>query len=97
LLEPIHAVTYFSPEPLAALKEAGYRGFWMGYFAGRAAPLGRASAEIVHAVCYNFVFEHVARAVPRLGISRPLNGRCRLGGPVRSPRCNGCSLASMGQ
>ncbi len=64
LLEPIHAVTYFSPEPLAALKEAGYRGFWMGYFAGRAAPLGRASAELVHAVCYNFAFEHVARAIP---------------------------------
>ena len=40
LLEPIHAVVYFSPEPLAALREAGYRGFWMGYFANRAAPLG---------------------------------------------------------
>lgn len=64
LLEPIHAVTYFSPEPLAALKQAGYRGFWMGYFAGRAAPLGPASAELVHALFYNFAFDHVARAVP---------------------------------
>lgn len=64
LVEPIHAVTYFSPEPLAALKTAGYRGFWMGYFAGRAAPLGRASAELVHALFYNFTFAHVSRALP---------------------------------
>lgn len=64
LLEPIHAVTYFAPEPLAELKHAGYRGFWMGYFAGRAAPLGRPPAELVHALFYNFAFEHVARALP---------------------------------
>ncbi|WP_377324512.1 hypothetical protein ACFJIY_06650 [Pimelobacter simplex] len=64
LLEPVHAVTYFSPEPLGALKEAGYRGFWMGYFAGRAAPLGPASAELVQALFYNFDAEHVARALP---------------------------------
>lgn len=64
LLEPVHAVTYFSPEPLAALKEAGYRGFWMGYFAGRAAPMGRVPAELVHAVFHNFSFDHVARAIP---------------------------------
>jgi hypothetical protein len=64
LLEPIHAVTYFSPEPLGALKEAGYRGFWMGYFAGRAAPLGRASPEVVHALFYNFTFAHVAKVLP---------------------------------
>lgn len=64
LLEPIHAVTYFSPEPLAALRQAGYRGFWMGYFAGRAAPLGRPSAHLVHALFYNFSLDHVARALP---------------------------------
>lgn len=64
LLEPIHAVTYFSPEPLAALRDAGYRGFWMGYFAGRSAPLGEASAELVEALFYNFDAEHIARALP---------------------------------
>ena len=42
LFEPIHAVTYFAPEARAALEEAGLRGFWRGYFAGRAAPLGPA-------------------------------------------------------
>lgn len=64
LLEPIHAVTYFSPEPLSALKQAGYRGFWMGYFAGRAAPLGAASAQLVQALFHNFAPDHVARALP---------------------------------
>lgn len=64
LLEPIHAVTYFSPEPLAALRAAGYRGFWMGYFAGRAAPLGAATPELVRALFYNFTPEHVRRALP---------------------------------
>jgi hypothetical protein len=64
LLEPIHAVTYFSPEPLEALRAAGYRGFWMGYFAGRAAPLGAASAELVRATFHNFTAAHVARAIP---------------------------------
>lgn len=64
LLEPLHAVVYFSPEPLAALDAAGYRGFWMGYFAGRAAPLGAVGAEVVHAVFYNFSFERVSKALP---------------------------------
>ena len=42
LFEPIHAVTYFAPEARGAYEEAGLRGFWRGYFAGRAAPLGPA-------------------------------------------------------
>ena len=64
LLEPIHAVTYFSPEPLDALRAAGFRGFWMGYFAGRAAPLGQVGPEVVHALFHNFTHERVARALP---------------------------------
>ena len=64
LLEPIHAVTYFAPEPVTALKEAGCRGYWMGYFAQRAAPLGPVGPEVVHALFYNFAFDRVARAVP---------------------------------
>ncbi len=63
-LEPIHAVTYFSPEPLAALADTGYKGFWMGYFAGRAAPMGRVGPEIVFAAFYNFSMAHVRRAIP---------------------------------
>ncbi|NGN95262.1 hypothetical protein G5C66_21300 [Nocardioides sp. KC13] len=64
LLEPIHAVGYFSPEPIALLKGAGYRGYWMGYFAARSAPLGAVPAEVVHAVFYNFALSHVSRALP---------------------------------
>jgi hypothetical protein len=63
-LEPIHVVTYFSPEPRAALSGAGYKGFWMGYFAGRAAPMGPVGAEVVFATFYNFSMAHVGRAVP---------------------------------
>ncbi|PXW36181.1 UNVERIFIED_CONTAM: hypothetical protein DES50_1011131 [Williamsia faeni] len=64
LLEPVHAVTYFSDETREALSAAGYRGFWMGYFAARAAPLGPVGPEIVTALFYNFAPSHVARAIP---------------------------------
>ncbi len=63
-LEVIHGVTYFSPEARTALSGAGYKGFWMGYFAGRAAPLGPVGAEIVLATFYNFSITHVSRAIP---------------------------------
>jgi hypothetical protein len=63
-LEPIHVVTYFSPEARAALSGAGYKGFWMGYFAGRAAPMGAVGAEMVFATFYNFSISHVTRAIP---------------------------------
>ena len=63
-LEAIHAVTYFSPEPVSALAAAGYRGYWMGYFAQRAAPLGAVGPELVSAIFYNFSPWRVAKAVP---------------------------------
>jgi hypothetical protein len=40
LFEPIHAVTYFAPEARSAYEQAGLRGFWRGYFAGRGGPPG---------------------------------------------------------
>jgi Helix-turn-helix family len=63
-LEPIHAVVYFAPEALSALAEPGYKGFWMGYFAARAAPLGPVGPEIVGALFFNFAPSRVARALP---------------------------------
>jgi hypothetical protein len=66
LVEPIHLVTYFSEEPTEALMALGYRNYWDGYFAGRAAPLGRVPAEVVHAVFYNFADGEVARHIPRV-------------------------------
>ncbi|OBB94086.1 hypothetical protein [Mycobacterium sp. 852002-40037_SCH5390672] len=62
--EPVHAVTYFAPEARAALDALGYRGFWMGYFAARSAPLGAAPREVVTAVFYNFAPQRVAKALP---------------------------------
>jgi hypothetical protein len=62
--EPVHAVTYFAPEARAALDGLGYRGFWMGYFAARSAPLGIVPTELVTAIFYNFAPERVAKALP---------------------------------
>jgi hypothetical protein len=64
LLEPIHAITYFSPVALAAFTEAGLRGFWRGYFAGRAAPLGAVGPAPVLACFYGFAPAMVTRALP---------------------------------
>jgi helix-turn-helix protein len=88
LLEPIHAVVYFAPEPLAALRAAGYRRFWMGYFAGRAAPLGAASPELVHALFYNFDYRRVSRALPDAWSYAPPEAalRARLAGSVLALR-----------
>ena len=64
LFEPVHAVTYFSPEARAAYAAAGVRGFWRGYFAGRAAPLGPAGAVPVTAAFFGFAAPMVSRALP---------------------------------
>lgn len=63
-LEPIHAVTYFAPEPQEACAALGTKGYWMAYSAQRAAPLGPVPSEIVTALFYNFHPSLVARAVP---------------------------------
>src|SRR5260370_23785976 len=44
----------------------GHRNYWDGYFAGRAAPLGRVPAEVVHAIFYNFADGEVSRHIPRV-------------------------------
>jgi hypothetical protein len=66
LTEPISLVNFFSPEPNDAMGALGFRGYWDGYFAGRAAPLGRAPAEVVHAAFYNFADGEVARHIPKV-------------------------------
>jgi hypothetical protein len=64
LFEPVHIVTYFSPEARAAFEAAGLRGFWRGYFAGRAAPLGPAEAAPVTGAFFSFAAPMVTRALP---------------------------------
>ncbi|WP_217552537.1 MarR family transcriptional regulator [Streptomyces sp. GbtcB6] len=101
LLEPIHAVVYFAPEPLEEFRAAGYRGFWMGYFAGRAAPLGSAGADVVHALFYNFAYERVSRALPAAWSFAPPNEalEARVRGSVRAlgralgPAADGAAVA----
>lgn len=63
-IEPIHAVVYFTPEPADAARLIGLRGWWMGYFAGRVAPLGPIPAEAVTAVTFGFAPAMVHRAIP---------------------------------
>ncbi|REE99214.1 SCO6745 family protein [Thermomonospora umbrina] len=64
VMEPVHAVTYFADECLEAHRAVGLRGYWMGYFGARAAPLGPVPAGVVEAVFYNFHPSRVRRAVP---------------------------------
>lgn len=63
-IETIHTVVYFSPESRSAYKSIGLRGYWSGYFASRAAPLGTPSAEVVTSMFYGFAPKMVAKAIP---------------------------------
>ncbi|MEY2425410.1 MAG: hypothetical protein QOI61_982 [Actinomycetota bacterium] len=63
-LEPYHAITYFAKESHAAWAAVGMKGFWMGYFASRAAAMGAAGPKLVTATFYNFHHSRVERAVP---------------------------------
>ncbi|MCZ0208471.1 hypothetical protein OZK63_23985 [Streptomyces sp. UMAF16] len=62
--EPVHDLVYFAPEAHRAADALGLRGFWMGYFALRAAPLGAASPSVVTSCFYVFHPSRVARALP---------------------------------
>jgi hypothetical protein len=63
-LEPLHAIAYFAPEPTERYAELGLKGQMRSYFPSRAAPLGRASLELVIATFFNFSPALVARAIP---------------------------------
>jgi hypothetical protein len=64
--EPYHALLYFAAESLGAGEGLGLQGFWNGYFAVRAAPLGAVGADVVTATFYNFAPGFVARRVPAI-------------------------------
>jgi len=88
LIEPLHAVTYFAPAARAAYEEAGLRGFWRGYFAGRAAPLGAVGAAPVTALFFGFAPRMVERALPDIWsrITPQEALRCREAGAVGALR-----------
>ncbi|MGW2600268.1 SCO6745 family protein [Streptomyces klenkii] len=63
-VEPLHAVVYFAPEPAAAARALGLPSWWMGYFAGRVAPLGPLGPAPVAAMFHVFAPAMVARSLP---------------------------------
>src|ERR1700754_2415033 len=64
LLEPICLVTFFADECNDELAALGHPTYWDGYFASRAAPLGRVPPEVVHAAFYSFAAGEAARHIP---------------------------------
>ena len=63
-LETLHDVTYFADGVRPAGIALGLKGFWMTYFAFRAAPLGPVPAAVVIAAFGGFRPAMVARALP---------------------------------
>lgn len=63
-VEPLHDVTYFWPGIRDSGKALGLRGYWMTYFAYRAAPLGAVGAGPVIATFAGFEPSMVAKALP---------------------------------
>jgi hypothetical protein len=63
-LEALHGVVYFAPEVRDAGLRLGLRGFWMTYFAFRAAPMGPVGPAAVVATFAGFHPDMVAKALP---------------------------------
>src|SRR5215212_10281015 len=66
LVEPFGVIPYSADDPNQAMFALGFTNYWDTYFAGRAAALGLASAEVVDALFYNFAPGEVARHVPKV-------------------------------
>ncbi len=88
--EPLHAVVYFAPEIPEADRALGLKGFWMSYFAGRAAPLGPVGPEVVTATFFNFAPADGGSGAARCVGVRLARGRAghaaRLGRPSAASR-----------
>jgi hypothetical protein len=66
LLEPVHAVFWYSPVVFEEAAALGYdvSARWPSYFAWRSAPLGAAGPRLVSSAFYSFSPRMVARYVP---------------------------------
>ncbi len=62
--ERYHQLCYVAPEPRDTATAAGLKGFWMNYFATRAAPMGPVRADVVEAVFFYYSPKRVHRALP---------------------------------
>ena len=63
-VERYHGLCYSAPEPRQTATAAGLKGFWMNYFATRAAPLGPVGPEVVEATFFYYAPVRVRRAIP---------------------------------
>src|SRR3954470_21801156 len=89
LTEPIGVIPYSADEANEAMFALGFTNYWDTYFAGRAAPLGLAPAEVVDALFYNFAPGGGGRCpplstAPPPGSSPATSRRC--GAPRRPKR-----------
>ena len=64
-VERFHAgPVYLESECRTEAAAAGCKGFWMGYFASRAAPLGPVGPEAIESIFFYFAPARVRRAIP---------------------------------
>jgi hypothetical protein len=63
-IEPLHAIVYFDPNQRQVAESLGLRGWWMGYFAARFAPLGPINPQAATAMAYGFSPAMVAKSLP---------------------------------
>ena len=63
-VERYHQSCYHAPEVREAATAVGLKGFWMNYFATRAAPMGPVRAEVVESLFFYFAPHRVRRAIP---------------------------------
>ncbi len=63
-VERYHQLCYWAPEVRETGAAAGLRGFWMNYFATRAAPLGPVPASVVESLFFYYAPARVRRAIP---------------------------------
>ncbi|WP_369184532.1 hypothetical protein [Streptomyces sp. Y1] len=66
LFEPVHAVAFLQPESRASFEAIGLDGGWLGYFAGRCAPLGPVDAPPAVAALFSFAPARVEQALPEV-------------------------------
>ena len=63
-VERYHQLCYWAPEVRETATGVGLKGFWMNYFATRAAPLGPVPAEVVEALFFYYSPTRVHQAIP---------------------------------
>lgn len=62
--ERFHALCYVAPQVRTEGTAIGLKGFWMNYFATRAAPMGPVSASVVESTFFYYSPSRVRRAIP---------------------------------